>query len=431
MDWISLLVIISSLLLIAFFYGIEIAFISANKLSIELKKKQGTLSGKTWSRFSENSTRFIGTLLVGLTILSVVYGLLIGDMLYPVWSKIKELLNKYPSAADYISYIQLLVETILSTTILLFTVFIVRTFFRIKNEQIIHSVFISKLMNFFYQLFSSFAALLVNISEWILKYIFNVKIRNKKEAFTKLDLEHFFQQNKNQEIEEASEHNKKLFENALSLSDIKIRACLLPRKEIVGVEKDTSITSIKEKFIETKLSRIIVFDNNIDNIIGYIHHLDLFKNPATTLEILHPIAAVPETMSATDLMNKFTKDRKSIAWVIDEFGGTAGIVTMEDLLEELFGEIEDEYDTAENFVEKQLAEDEYLFSGRIELDYIEQKYNFNFYGKEGAETLSGFIIQNNNAIPKQKQKIIVGNIEFDILHVSDTRIEMVKVRLLK
>jgi CBS domain containing-hemolysin-like protein len=429
MDWISLLAIISSLLLIAFFYGIEIAFISVNKLSIELKKKQGTLSGKTWSRFSENSTRFIGTLLVGLTILSVVYGLLIGDMLLPVWNWVKMLLPE--SATDYISYIQLLVETILSTTILLFTVFIVRTFFRIKNEQIIHSIFISKLMSFFYQLFSSFAALLVNISEWILKYIFNVKIKNKKEAFTKLDLEHFFQQNKNQEIEEASEHNKKLFENALSLSDIKIRACLLPRKEIIGVEKNTSIASIKEKFIETKLSRIIVFENNIDNIIGYIHHLDLFKNPATTLEILHPIPAVPETMSATDLMNKFTKDRKSIAWVIDEFGGTAGIVTMEDLLEELFGEIEDEHDTTENFVEKQLAEDEYLFSGRIELDYIEQKYKFNFYGKEGAETLSGFIIQNNNAIPKQKQKIIIGNIEFDILHVSDTRIEMVKVRLLK
>ncbi len=429
MDWISLLVIISSLLLIAFFYGIEIAFISANKLSIELKKKQGTLSGKTWSRFSENSTRFIGTLLVGLTILSVVYGLLIGDMLLPVWNWVKKLLPE--SVSDYISYIQLLVETILSTTILLFTVFIIRAFFRIKNEQIIHSVFISKLMNFFYQLFSSLVALLVNISEWILKYIFNVKIKNKKEAFTKLDLEHFFQQNKNQEIEEASEHNKKLFENALSLSDTKIRACLLPRKEIIAVEKDTSIASIKEKFIETKLSRIIVFENNIDNIIGYIHHLDLFKNPSTTSEILHPIAAVPETMSATDLMNKFTKDRKSIAWVIDEFGGTSGIVTMEDLLEELFGEIEDEYDTTEDFVEKQLAEDEYLFSGRIELDYIEQKYQFNFYGKEGAETLSGFIIQNNNGIQKEKQKIIFGNIEFDILHVSDTRIEMVKVRLLK
>ena len=429
MDWISLLAIISSLLLIAFFYGIEIAFISVNKLSIELKKKQGTISGKTWSRFTENSTRFIGTLLVGLTLLSVVYGLLIGDMLYPVWSWVKSMLPV--SANDYISYIQLLVETILSTTILLFTVFIARTFFRIKNEQIIHSIFISKLMNFFYQLFSSFAAFLVNISEWILKYIFNVKIKNKKEAFTKFDLEHFFQQNNNQEIEEASEHNKKLFENALSLSDIKIRVCLLPRKEIIGVDKNTSIASIKEKFIETKLSRIIVFENNIDNIIGYIHHLDLFKNPATTLEILHPIPVVPETMSATDLMNKFTKDRKSIAWVIDEFGGTAGIVTMEDLLEELFGEIEDEHDTTENFVEKQLAEDEYLFSGRIELDYIEQKYKFNFYGKEGAETLSGFIIQNNNAIPKQKQKIIIGNIEFDILHVSDTRIEMVKVRLLK
>jgi CBS domain containing-hemolysin-like protein len=174
-----------------------------------------------------------------------------------------------------------------------------------------------------------------------------------------------------------------------------------------------------------------VFENNIDTIVGYVHHLDLFKNPATLTEILHPIPTVPESMSATDLMNKFSKERKSIAWVVDEFGGTAGIVTMEDLLEEIFGEIEDEYDVPEIFVEKQLATNEFIFSGRLELDYITEKYDIVFEGVEGAETLSGYIIQNNESIPKQKDRIIVGNFEFDILNVSDTRIETVKVKVLK
>jgi putative hemolysin len=187
---------------------------------------------------------------------------------------------------------------------------------------------------------------------------------------------------------------------------------------------------VKAKFIETKLSKIIVFENNIDNILGYVHHLDMFKNPSTLKEVLYPIPTVPESMSATDLMNKFSKERKSIAWVVDEFGGTAGIVTMEDLLEEIFGEIEDEYDVAESFVDKQIASNEYIFSGRLELDFLVQKYNFEFIGDEGAETLSGYIIQNNESIPHLKDRIIIGNLEFDILNVSDTRIETVKLKVL-
>jgi CBS domain containing-hemolysin-like protein len=431
MDWIALLAIFISLIFIGFLSGIEIAFISANKLSIELSKKQGTPSGKTWGEFSDNPTKFIGTILVGINFLLVIYGLLIGDMLFPVWEWMKKMMHGVVHP-DYIDYVKLLVETLLSTTIILFTEFICKAFFRAKSNTILNSDFISAVTRFFYWLFSSLSTAFVNMSEWMLRYIFNVKISNKKEAFSKIDLEQFLQQTKHSsDDEENTQINKELFENALSLSEVKLRECLIPRKEIEGVESKTTISDVRNKFIESKLSKILVYEQNIDNIIGYVHHLDLFKNPSSLQEIIHPIPAVPETMSASDLINKFSKERKSIAWVVDEFGGTAGIVTMEDLLEELFGEIEDEYDVPESFVDKQIAQNEYIFSGRLELDFITQKYNLNFEGNEDAETLSGYIIQNHQSIPKQKERIIIGNFEFDILNVSDTRIETVKVKVLK
>ncbi len=429
MDWIALLAIIASLLLIGFFSGIEIAFVSANKLSIELNKKQGTYSGRTWGKFADNPTKFIGTTLVAVNIVLVIYGLLVGDMLFPLWKWIETKLPE--SSAAYVKYIKLLVETLLSTAILLFVEFLSKAFFRARNNSILSADFVSYISRFFYWLLSSLAAFFVNTAEWMLKYVFNVKINNKKEAFSKVDLEHFIQQTKNNDEEESSELNKELFENALSLSEVKLRECLIPRKEIESIASDTSIEKVKEKFIETKLSKLVVFENNIDNILGYVHQLDLFKDPASLKEILHPIPTVPESMSATDLMNKFSKERKSIAWVIDEFGGTAGIVTMEDILEEIFGEIEDEYDVAEEFVDKQIASNEYIFSGRMELDLIAEKYDLHFSGDEGAETLSGYIIQNHEFIPKQKERIIIGNYEFDILSVSDTKIETVKVKVLK
>jgi len=188
---------------------------------------------------------------------------------------------------------------------------------------------------------------------------------------------------------------------------------------------------VRQKFMDTQLSRILVYEQSIDNIIGYVHHLDLFKKPAQLRDILHPIPMVPESMSATDLMNKLSRERKSIAWVVDEFGGTSGIVTMEDLLEELFGEIEDEHDVPEIFVDRQIARNEFIFSGRLELDHITQKYGIRFEDNEGAETLSGYIIQKHAAIPRQKERIIIDDFEFDILNVSDTRIETVKLKILQ
>ncbi|MFM2326401.1 MAG: hypothetical protein RIR31_603 [Bacteroidota bacterium] len=428
MDWMALIAIIASLLLIGFFSGIEIAFVSANKLSIELNRKQGTYSGKVWGAYSDKPTRFIGTTLVGLNIVLVIYGLLIGEMLSPVWHWIETKLSD--SLSEYVKYIKLFVETALSTLILLFVEFIFKAFFRARNNEILSISVVSYIVSFFYWLLSSAAAFFVDTSEWILKHLFDVKLNEKKEIFSKIDLENFIQQSKGHEEEDTSEINKELFENALSLSEIKLRECLIPRKEIEGVDSNTSLEEVKNKFIQTQLSKLVVYENNIDTIVGYIHQLDLFKNPATVKEVLLPIPTVPESMSATDLMNKFSKERKSIAWVIDEFGGTAGIVTMEDLLEEIFGDIRDEYDT-EEFVEKQLANNEFIFSGRLELDYITEKYKLEFPDEEGAETLSGYIIQNNEAIPKQKDRIIFGNYEFDILNVSDTRIETVKVKMLK
>ena len=429
MEWIALIAIFISLALIGFFSGIEIAFVSANKLSIELNKKQGTSSGRTWGAFADRPTKFIGTTLVAMNIVMVIYGLLVGDMLYPVWKWIKEHLPA--GSANYVEYIKLLVETLLSTAIILFVEFLSKAYFRARSNSILASDLISYIVRFFYWLLSSLAALFVSAAEWILQYIFNVKLNHNKDAFSKVDLEHFVQQTNSNDEEDTSELNKELFENALSLSEVKLRECLIPRKEIESIESKTSISSVKEKFIETKLSKLVVYENNIDNILGYVHQLDMFKQPATLKEVLHPIPTVPESMSATDLMNKFSSERKSIAWVVDEFGGTAGIVTMEDLLEEIFGEIEDEYDVAEEFVEKQIASNEYIFSGRLELDYITEKYHLEFSGENEAETLSGYIIQNNESIPKQKQRIIIGNYEFDILNVSDTRIETVKVKVLK
>jgi CBS domain containing-hemolysin-like protein len=410
--------IVVSLILIGFFAGYEIAFISANRLSIELKKKQGLRSGIILSNFMESPAKFIGTCLIGLNIVLVVYGLLFTSFLKGIaWNPL-EVENEY---------LKLVIDTIISTfVVLVFGEFIPKAIFKARNDKLI--AFFAPVAQFFHSLLQPLASVFVSIAQWILTYIFNVRVNNKNEAFSKVDLEHFFQQTKDQD-EENQELNTELFENALSLPLVKIRQCLVPRTEIEGADIDISIEELKKQFIKTQLSKLVIYDDSVDSILGYVHQIDLFKRPASVQEILHPIIAVPESMSATDLINKFTKERKSIAWVVDEFGGTAGIVTMEDVLEEIFGEIRDEYDV-EEFVEKQLAADEFIFSGRLELDYLKEKYELDFPENE-SETLSGYIINKHEAIPKQKETIIVDHYQIDVLTVSDTRIEMVKLKILR
>jgi len=414
----TILSIVGTLLFIGFFAGYEIAFVTANRLSIELKKKQGKRSGIILAQFIESPARFIGTCLIGVNLFLVIYGLLFDELLKAgIWLPLK-IEN---------DFLKLAFDTLLSTiVVLVIGKFLPKAIFRAKSDSLLF-VF-APVANFFHNLFLPLTNLFVNISQWILKYLFNVRVKDKNEAFTKIDLEHFFQQTKDQD-EENQELNTELFENALSLPTVKIRQCLVPRTEIVALEVNDSIAEARALFIQTKLSKLLVYENSIDNIVGYIHQLDLFNRPENIKAMLHPIVAVPESMSATDLINKFTKERKSIAWVVDEFGGTSGIVTMEDLLEEIFGEIQDEYDT-EEFVEKQLAEDEFIFSGRLELDYLNEKYNLDFPTSD-SETLSGYIISEHETIPKQKETIIINNFKFDILTVSERRIEMVKMKVLQ
>lgn len=412
-----------SFISVAYFSGIEVAFSSANRLNIELKKKQGASSGILLSNLFDNPSRFIGTNVVGLSI-SLVLVVLLGVTLLNevIYSKMDN------SAKSFITPVRLLLEVVVFWGVIIVVAeCIPRAIFKAKSDSILSFYARVGLLGFFDQLFYWIAAAFVKLSVFILNVIFDMRIDKRKEPFSRSDLDHFFQQS-HEYSSDGTDLNTELFENALSLPKIKVRECLVPRKEIEAIELNGTVEEARKQFISTRLSKLIVYTGTIDHIVGYIHQLDLFKQPALIKDILLPIPAVPESMSATDLISKLTKDRKSIAWVVDEFGGTAGIVTMEDLLEEIFGEIKDEYDV-EEFEEKMISEDEYIFSGRLELDYLKEKYNLEFPENE-SETLSGFIIQHHETIPRLKERIIIGNYEFEILNVSDTRIEMVRMKIL-
>ncbi|MFM2385524.1 MAG: hypothetical protein RL660_281 [Bacteroidota bacterium] len=414
-----IIAIIICILGVAFFAGIEIAFISANKLNVELKRKQGSKSGEVISRFLEHPEDFIGTSLVGINIFLILYE-------HSMTSLTSGWLERILPGQ---SLLHLLIDTLIGTVVILILgEFLPKAFFKGKAEKILY--FFRLPIQFFYKLLYPIARLFVRISEWILKYIFNVKIQEHKSVYSRIDLENFVKQMNtgHKDDEDEEEVNTELLKNALELNNVRIRECLIPRNEIIAVSKDSSIEEVRQLLLETKLSKVLVYDGTIDNIAGYLHHLDFHRQPKAISSILHSVITVPETMFAVDLMREFTKQRKSIAWVIDEHGGTAGIVTIEDILEEIFGDINDEHDI-EEFVEKQIAENEFILSGRLELDHLNKKYGLGFDVEE-ADTLSGFIIANHEEIPKQKEKIVIGHYEFDILSVSETKIETVKLRWL-
>lgn len=414
-EWQTIAWFILTLLLMGFFSGIEMAYYSANRLSIELRKKQNDTTGQLLAKFVDNPASFIGTTLIGFILFLVFLSLQLSTVMKPVW--------KYMHIGS--DLVHIIVEIIIATFIvLIFAEFIPRALFRSKSNTLLSRL--SLITDFFYQMFSPIAEGFISFSRWVLKYVFNVKLDANKQPLSHDELKNLFQQ---KHEDEHDDHSTQLLENAQEFPKIKIRQCLVPRKEIIGIDIQSSINEAKKKFEETKLSKLVVYEGTIDNIAGYIHQLDLFKRPTSIQSVLLPIPAVPESMSAADLITHFSNERKSIAWVVDEFGGTAGIITMEDVLEELFGEIEDEYDR-EEFVEKQIAEDEFIFSGRLELDYLEEKYALEFPETE-SETLSGYIINFHETIPQQKERIIIADYEFDIISVSDTRIETVKLKKLK
>ncbi len=398
----------------AFFSGSEIAFFSANKLSIELSKDHSK-AGKILSFFSRNTSDFIGTMLIGNNIALVVFGVLMTRLLDPYL---------VPNLES--EFLLLLVQTLVTTVVVLFFgEFVPKTLFRINPIAILHILAIP--IQFTYYLLFLPVKGTTALSRFLLRNGFKMQVENAPAPFTKVDLQHFVEQN-TRESDELGGIDTELFENALYLREVKVRECMVPRLEVEAVSINSSLEELRGVFIESGYSRLPIYFKSLDNVLGYVHHFDLLNMPRNIGSILMTIPVVPETMTARDLLNTFRKEKKNIAQVVDEFGGTAGIVTMEDVLEELFGEIRDEHDE-EDLLEKQLSANEYMFSGRLEIDYLNEKYAFNI--PEGEyETLAGYLVAETGDIPDMNQKISIKNMEFDILYASSKRIETVKVRLL-
>lgn len=422
MNVIVIIGIVLAILFLAFYAGIEVAYITANRLNVELKKKQGSSSGILLSRLFEEPSRFIGIVIIGYYFFLTLFVLLVSTF----WNI---LINYWPITASAKVPVRLVLEILLSVISVLFIGdFIPRAIFKARADSKLYFAARTGLLGASDRFWAPVARLFLNTSLWILDIFFNIRIDKKKELFSRADLEHFYQSG-SEGKDETHDLNTDLFEAAMMLPNIRIRECLVPRKEIEGIDLHAGIEDLRQKMVATRLSKIVVYDGNIDHIVGYVHQLELFKNATSIQEILLPIPAVPESMTVTDLINKFTRDRKSIAWVVDEFGGTAGIVTMEDLLEEIFGEIRDEYDV-EEFEEKKISEKEFILSGRLELDYLREKYGLEF-PENDSETLSGFIIHQHETIPRLKDRIIINDYEFEVMNVSDTRIELVRLKILR
>jgi len=415
----ELTIIFFALLFSAFFSGCEMAYLSSNKLLVELNKKKFPLLGKIIERFTKKPSVFITTLLIGNNIALVVYGLQMAKLIEPY-------LKIYMST----DFMVLLIQTIISTIIILVTAeFLPKTLFRI-NPILILNLFAIPLQ-FFYILFYPVTMSTIFVSRLLMKVGIGVNLPDEinELPFGRVDLDNLLSQHEkkdNQSNEIPQE--VKLLKNAIDFSKIKIRECIVPRTDIVAVEINEEIKELQKKFVETGFSKILVYKDNIDNIIGYVHVSQMFKKPKLLKNIISPISIVPESMSANVLLKQFTDENKSIALVVDEFGGTAGIITLEDILEEIFGEIDDEHDIAEH-VEIKINEREYKFSGRLEIDYINEKYNLNLPESENYETVAGMILYFFEAIPKVNDEIEIESFRIKILEATNSKIDLVKITL--
>ncbi len=414
-------IIAGTLLLSAFFSGMEIAFITANKLKIELDKSKGLLSARILSTFNKKPSRFIGAILLGNNIALVIYGIAMAKMLEPVLSGI------LPHGFNN-EFILLLTQTIISTfLILLVAEFIPKVLFQINPNAIIG--FFAVPVYLFYYVFYPVIYLFIGVSEFLLKKIFRVPFTNYSFSFGLVDLEHYLKEFSIETDEEVDlQQEIQMFQNVIEFRDIKLRECMIPRTEIEAVEINDSIEKVKQKFIDTGFSRVPIYEDTIDNIIGYAHAFDLFKNPKEIKSISKPLTFLPETMLANNVLTSFIQEEASLAVVVDEFGGTSGMVTIEDIIEEIVGEIEDEFDV-EDLVEKQIEKNKYIFSGRMELDYLNDKYDLDIPESEEYETLAGFIIYHHKSIPQAKEELIIGPYHFSILQAAPTRIESVKLHI--
>jgi CBS domain containing-hemolysin-like protein len=415
------LIIICSILFSAFFAGIEIAFISANKLLIELKNKQGSMYAKILSPFVANPSKFISTTLVGNNIGLVVYGIYMAKILDPL------LVSWWP-IFEHNHLILVLCQTLLSTLIVLVTAeFIPKVLFRINPDSLLKALAVPFLL--FYYLFWPIVHFINWLAEIILNKVLKVKFAENSPAFSRVDLDLYISQVNDEDLSEDADVDTEMFKNALDFSTIKVRECMTPRPELVSMDIREGIPELYNKFKETGLSKILIFDKTPDHIIGYVHQKEIFKKPENIRQILIPIEIATETMSIMDLLNKFSRTRKSIALVVDELGGTAGIVTIEDIMEEVFGEIEDEHDV-EELVEEQLDENTFRFSARHEVSYLNDQYELSI--PEGEyHTLGGFIFAYHESFPQAGEQITISPFEFMIESITNSKINVVRLRKIK
>ena len=412
----TVLIIFVSLLFSAFFSGMEIAFVTANKLKIELDRKQGLISGKILTFFVKNTSNFISTLLLGNNIFLVVYGIYMAKFLEPF------LAHLITSPA-----LILITQTILSTLLVLVTgEFLPKAFFRINPNRKIKYMAIPLLL--VYGILYIPTVITIGISKLFLKIV-GVDTTYSQQAFTRVDLDHYVREiNSRMETKGEMENEIQILQNALEFSKVKARDCLIPRTEIEAVSIDVDLDSLKKRFIETGYSKIVVYRDSIDNIIGYVHAFELFHQPKSIREILMPVSIVPEAVLVKELLPQFTKNKRSIAIVVDEFGGTSGLITIEDIIEEIFGEIKDEHDIEEQ-IEKKLDENTYLFSGRIEIDYLNQNYNLGIEESSEYETLAGFVLNKLEDIPEPNTLFETDDLILTVVEVSDAKIDLVKIKV--
>ena len=412
-------VILSMLVFSAFFSGMEIAFVSANKLKIELDGKQGDFFAKIISNFLKRPSRFIGAMLVGNNIALVVYGIFMAKILEP----------KIAAFTDS-ELVILLLQTILSTLIILVTAeFLPKTLFRI-NPNLMLRFFALPLFIIYWIMFVPML-LVIGISELLIK-IFSPQLTSDEDLnFGRIDLEHYLKEGtENSLSQEEVDHEIQIFQNALDFSKVKARECMIPRTEIVALEMEEDLEKLKDKFIETGLSKILIYRDNIDNIIGYTHSFELFKKPESIKSILLPLPIIPMSMQANEILEIFIQQKRSIAVVVDEFGGTAGIVTIEDIIEEIFGEIEDEHDK-EVLVETRINEHEFLFAARLEVDYLNDEYNLGLPESDNYETIAGLIIDTFESIPTMNEQIQKDQFVFTVKKVFQNRIDLVHLKVLE
>lgn len=401
------------LLLSAFFSGMEIAYVSSNKIHIEIEKKQNNFLAGILKKITRRPSKFIATMLVGNNIALVIYGFFMGD-----------LLMRYIPLAGFSG---LLVQTLISTLVILMTAeFLPKVFFQIYANNLVKIFAVPAY--FFYVLFSLISEFVIWISDLVLKLIFKSEGDTVQLTFSKLELGNYITEQMDiAETKEEMDSEIQIFQKALDFSEVKTREAMIPRTEVVAVDIDTTPKELAKIFTETGFSKILIYEENIDDILGYVHSFELFKKPASVKKILMPVIFVPETMLIKDVLGVLSKKRKSLAVVIDEYGGTSGIITVEDIIEELFGEIEDEHDSIA-LIEEELGEDHYKFSARLEVDYINENYDLELEESENYETLGGLIVNHTEEIPDKGETVEINNHIFTILEVSSTKIELVEVR---